>query len=222
MVSLEYILFICVVAPLFLMLLLVNGRPRLLMGFMIIGIIICLFASELNTILLRLFDGDNIYVTTVITPVAEEILKTLPVLFYAKIFSDKRDNILMIAFSLGIGFGMFENMVVLVQNLHSVDLGWAIIRGFATALMHGICTLMVGFGISFINRKRKLFFTGVFALLTFASIYHGIFNMLQLDYKYIGACIPIVTYIPILIKQIRYHKKWREEEKAKANEPPSA
>ena len=39
--------------------------------------------------------------------------------------------------------------------------------------------LGIGFGISFINKKKKLFFSGVFALLTFAAIYHGIFNMLQ-------------------------------------------
>lgn len=39
--------------------------------------------------------------------------------------------------------------------------------------------LGIGFGISFINKKKKLFFSGVFALLTFAAIYHGFFNMLQ-------------------------------------------
>lgn len=211
MVNLEYILFICVVAPLLLMLLLLQGRPRLLMRFMIIGIIVCLFASEFNTILLNLFGGDMTYLTTVITPASEEILKTIPVLFYAKVFSDKRDSVLLVALSLGIGFGMFENTVILVQNIDKVTMIWAILRGFATALMHGICTVMVGLGICFINKRRKLFFTGIFALLTFASIYHGIYNMLQLDYKYIGASIPIITYIPILIRQLMYYRK-REEE----------
>ena len=215
MVSLEYILFICVVAPLFLMLLMINGRPKLLLGFMIIGIIICLFASELNTLMLPVFNDDLVYVTSVITPITEEILKALPILFYAKVYSDKRDSILLISFALGIGFGMFENMVILIQNIESVTLVWAIIRGFATALMHGMCTLLVGFGISFINKKKKLFFTGVFALLTLAAIYHGIFNMLQLEHKYIGACLPIVTYIPILIVQGMGYRKKKTVEAAK-------
>ena len=208
MVSLEYILFLCVVVPLGLMLPMLTGRAKLVMGHMIIGIIVCLFVSELNALILPLFDNDLEYTTTVITPITEEIIKAIPILFYAMVFSDKRETVTMLAFALGIGFGMFENMVILVQNIEMVTLTWAIIRGFATALMHGICTLSVGFGISFIRKKRKLFYCGTFALLTFAAIYHGIFNMLQTSYKYIGSFIPIVTYVPIfLLQRIQYQKK---------------
>ena len=46
---------------------------------------------------------------------------------------------------------------------------------------------------------RKLFYCGTFALLSVASIYHGIFNMLvQSDYKYFGFVLPAATFIPIL------------------------
>ena len=211
MVSLEYILFICVIAPLFLMLPMLSGRARLVLGYMIIGIVACLFVSELNTLLLPLFGNDLMYVTFVITPITEEIVKTIPILFYAKVYSDKRDTVMMIAFALGIGFGMFENTVILVQNIGTVTITWAVIRGFATALMHGMCTLSVGFGISFINKRKKLFYTGVFALLTFAAIYHGIFNMLQTDYRYAGSFIPIVTYLPVLFFQIRSFRKKKQE-----------
>ena len=211
MVSLEYILFICVIAPLFLMLPMLSGRARLVLGYMIIGIVACLFVSELNTLLLPLFGNDLMYVTSVITPITEEIVKTIPILFYAKVYSDKRDTVMMIAFALGIGFGMFENTVILVQNIGTVTITWAVIRGFATALMHGMCTLSVGFGISFINKRKKLFYTGVFALLTFAAIYHGIFNMLQTDYRYAGSFIPIVTYLPVLFFQIRSFRKKKQE-----------
>ena len=203
MVNLEYVLFICVVAPLVLMLFLLQGRAKLVLGFMVIGIFGCLFVSELNALLLPLFDRDMVYVTTVITPITEEIIKAIPLLFYAKVYSDKRSTITMIAFALGIGFGMFENTVILVQNIETVTITWAVIRGFSTALMHGICTYTVGYGISFINKKKKLFFSGVFALLTFAAIYHGIFNMLQLRHSYIGSFVPIITYIPFVVLQLR-------------------
>ena len=205
MVSIEYILFICIVAPLFLMFLIISGRPKLLLGFMIIGIVACLFASELNALLLPVFNNDMSYMTSVITPITEEIIKALPILFYAKVFSDNRRTVMVISIALGIGFGMFENTVILVQNIENVTILWAVIRGFATALMHGICTLSVGFGISFINKRKKLFYSGIFALLTFAAIYHGIFNMLQMEYKYIGAFLPIVTYLPMLILQLKYY-----------------
>ena len=200
--NLVYILFICLVAPMLLMLLLLRKRSRLLVGYMIIGIFVSLFVSELNTILLNLFDGDSLYVTTTITPISEEIVKAVPVLFYAIVFSDNRDRVMPIAFATGVGFGMFENMVILVQNIENVSVSWAVIRGFSTALMHAICTVTIGYGICFIKKKRKLFYCGTFALLAMACIYHGIFNMLvQSDYKYFGFVLPAVTYLPLLYIQ---------------------
>ena len=200
--NLTYVLFICIAAPLLLMLFLIKGRAKLLLGYMLIGMLACLFVSEVNSLLLPLFNDDMVYMTTVITPITEELTKMIPVLFFALVFEDKRETLFVIALSLGIGFGLFENTIILVQNIESVSVTWALIRGFATALMHGICTLSVGLGISFVHKKRKLFWTGLFALLTLAAVYHGIFNLLQLEHKYIGAAIPIVTYIPLIVLQI--------------------
>ena len=205
--NLIYILFICTVAPLVLMLMLLKKRAKLTVGYMLIGIFVSLFVSELNTLLLSLFDGDLLYVTTTITPVTEEIVKAIPVLVFALLFTDDREKLMTIAFAAGIGFAMFENMVILVQNIESVTLGWAVIRGFSTALMHGVCTAAVGYGMSFIRKRRKLFYCGTFALLVMASIYHGIFNMLvQSDYKYFGFVLPAATYIPILLQMYGRNK----------------
>ncbi len=206
--NLVYILFICLVTPLLLLMFLLRERSRLLVGYMIIGICISLFVSELNSIILNLFHGNTAYVTTTITPISEEIAKAVPVLFYAIVFSDSRDRVIPIAFATGIGFGMFENIVILVQNIENVSLSWAFFRGFSTALMHGICTVTIGFGICFIKKRRKLFFCGTFALLTTACIYHGIYNMLvQSKYKYLGFVLPVVTYISVLYQQYFYHKR---------------
>ena len=211
--NLVYILFICLVAPLALMALMLRKRSRLLVGYMLIGIFVSLFVSELNTFLLEWCGGDSLYVTTTITPISEEIVKALPILFYAIVFSDDRDKVLPIAFALGVGFAMFENMVILVQHVEVVTVGWAIIRGFATALMHAVCTVVVGYGICFVKKRKKLFVSGIFALLALAMIYHGIFNMLvQSDYQYFGFFLPGVTYIPILILQFGYYKRKKENE----------
>ena len=205
--NLIYILFICTVAPMFLLLLMLKKRSKLIVGFMIIGIFVSLFVSELNTILLGLFDNNLLYVTSTITPVSEEIIKAIPVLFYAIFFSDDRDRVMPIAFATGVGFAMFENMVILVQNIETVTIGWAIIRGFSTALMHAVCTLAVGYGICFVKKRRKLFYCGTFALLAMASICHGIFNMLVMsNYKYFGFFLPALTYIPIVVYQLRNNK----------------
>ena len=39
------------------------------------------------------------------------------------------------------------------------------------------------------------------------ALYYGIFNMLQLENKYVGAAIPIITYIPINFFRIRTLRK---------------
>ena len=48
--NLVYILFICLVAPMLLMVLMLRKRSRLLVGYMVIGICVSLFVSELNTL----------------------------------------------------------------------------------------------------------------------------------------------------------------------------
>lgn len=217
--NLIYILFICTISPLLLMLLLLPNRSRIIVTYMIVGIFVSLFVSEFNTIVLNYFNGNTIYVTTTITPINEEIVKAIPILFYALVFSDDRRRIMPIAFALGIGFAMFENMVILTQNIQTVTIGWAIIRGLSTALMHGVCAAMAGFGICFVRKKKKLFYTGTFALILTASIYHGIFNMLvQSDYKLLGFFLPAFTYIPIFLKQYQYYKN----QKNKKSEAPKS
>ena len=51
-----------------------------------------------------------------------------------------------------------------------------------------------------VKKKRKLFYSGTFALLTLAIIYHAIYNTLvQSDYKYLGFVLPMLTYLPAIV-----------------------
>ena len=218
-----YILFVCIFAPLSFMMFLLPRRARLIIGFMMTGICVSLFVSEINTLVLRAFNRtwvDSIYVTTTITPIIEEISKAFPILVYAFLLDDDKDKLLANSLALGIGFGFFENTVILIQNIDNVTFSWALARGCSTALMHGMCTMAVGFGISFVKKKKKLFYCGTFALLTAATIYHGIYNMLvQADLKALGVALPTITYLPIVyqrhvadwIKNYRQKKGEKEE-----------
>lgn len=49
------------------------------------------FVSELNGLLLRLTDSTILYFTTNVTPITEELVKVLPVIYYAYVFSDDRN-----------------------------------------------------------------------------------------------------------------------------------
>jgi RsiW-degrading membrane proteinase PrsW (M82 family) len=197
-----YILAICISAPLILMAALADAKSRRLLGFMILGICIAVLASEINALLSFAFADpmDHFHITITITPVNEEILKALPLLFTAIVFCDDREILFQRAMSIGLGFAIMENTFILIKNVESVSLLWAMIRGFSSSLMHALCTIGIGIGISMIKRRRKLFVCSTFAWLMAAITYHSLYNMLvQSDHWYVGVAIPVISYIPIAI-----------------------
>ena len=197
--NLIYILFISISIPLLLMALLVEKKARLPITFMLIGIFVSVFASELNGLLSRVLTMDTYSITVIVTPVIEELLKALPILYYAIVISDKRERLFTASMALGIGFAVLENAYFLL-NSDNFTIIIAIIRAFGAGLMHGMCTLLVGVGISFVKKKRKMFAVGTFGLLSTAIVYHGIYNILiQSDFSIVGALLPIATYIPFFI-----------------------
>ncbi len=197
--NLTYIAFIAMTVSLGLMLPLMEKKVRRLVIFMIVGMFSCLFVSELNHILLDAYNNDMFYVTTTITPVTEEIVKALPILYFAIVITDDRRVLIPNAFAVGVGFALLENVVILTQNVENVTILWAFVRGFGSGLVHGICTVMVGWGISYIRKRRKFFYCGTFALLSAAIIYHATYNLLvQSAYQYVGILLPLLTYIPII------------------------
>ena len=197
--NLTYVAFIAMTVSLALMLPLMEKKVRRLVIFMIVGMFSCLFVSELNHILLDAYNNDMFYVTTTITPVTEEIVKALPILYFAIVITDDRRVLIPNAFAVGVGFALLENVVILTQNVENVTILWAFVRGFGSGLVHGICTVMVGWGISYIRKRRKFFYCGTFALLSAAIIYHATYNLLvQSAYQYVGILLPLLTYIPII------------------------
>lgn len=202
-----YILFVSVTIPILLMTFIVEKRSRLSILFMVIGIFISVLASELNGLFKNSTDMDIYKLIVVVTPIVEEILKALPILYYAIVVSDKRETLFTASMALGVGFAVLENAYYLL-NIPGFSMLNAIIRAFGSGLMHGMCTLLVGLGISFVKKKRKLFFVGTFGLLSTAIVYHGIYNILiQSEYGIVGALLPIATYIPFLVWRLKSKSK---------------
>lgn len=199
-----YIIFICTAVPISLMLSLLEKKSRTTLFYMLLGLIICLLAAQINFILRDSFYGTwdpNVFaVTTTLTPIVEELLKAIPIIYFGFVISDKRADLLTVSMALGIGFAILENCYILVANLDQTSIIWAFTRGFSSALLHGICTSLVGFGVSYVKKRKKLFYTGTFALLTVAIIVHGLFNaFIQSRYAYIGVILPTAIYIPFVI-----------------------
>ena len=156
MENLIYILFVCITIPLALMACLIDKKPRRIVIFFIIGICSAVFASEVNGILTYLIPLDVFDFTVRVTPITEEIIKAIPVLFFAKEISDKKETLITVSLAVGIGFAVMENTYILTQNVEYVSMLWAIMRGFGTGIMHGMCTFLVGTaGITAVGIKLK-------------------------------------------------------------------
>ena len=214
--NIAYILYICFIIPMLLSLFILEKKSRRVVGFILVGTTICLFAAELNDVIYKLLEKDMLYFCTTISPVTEEILKALPVLYFAIFFSDERQKLVEVSFSVGLGFAILENMIMCVQYIDTIDIPWAIIRGFGAGLMHGVCTVAVGMGISYVKKKRKLFYCGTLALLMMAITYHAIYNTIVMsEYKYMGFVLPILTYIPIIYFVVKQNKKTEKRKSVK-------
>ena len=201
-----YVLFVSISVPVLLMALLVEKKARLPVLFMLIGIVVSVFAGEVNGVLSKVLSMDLYSITVIVTPVSEELLKALPLLYYALVISDKRERLFTASMAIGIGFAVLENAYYLV-NYVNFSMISAVIRAFGAGLMHGMCTLLVGVGISFVKKKRKLFAVGTFGLLSTAIVYHGVYNILiQSKFSTAGALLPIATYIPFVVWRIKYRK----------------
>ena len=201
-----YVLFVSISVPVLLMALLVEKKARLPVAFMLTGIVVSVFAGEVNGVLSKVLSMDLYSIIVIVTPVSEELLKALPLLYYALVISDKRERLFTASMAIGIGFAVLENAYYLV-NYVDFSMIEAVIRAFGAGLMHGMCTLLVGVGISFVKKKRKLFAVGTFGLLSTAIVYHGVYNILiQSKFSTVGALLPIATYIPFVIWRIKYRK----------------
>jgi len=191
-----YVIFICLAVPLFLMLPLLKGQSRLLVCFMLIGAAIAVSAAEVNAALQVLLGLNILDISLRVAPMTEEILKAAPVLLFALLGSDEEGQVLPLSMAVGIGFAILENTWYLLENLTTVTLGWAFLRGFSASLMHGICTFLVGCGIIYVRKERALFYTGIFGLLTASITLHAIYNLLvATTWSVLGFFMPVAIYL---------------------------
>ena len=201
--NLIYILFVSVFVPILLMAGLLEKKAREPITFVLIGIFVSVFAAEVNGLLRNLLPLTPFEVTIIVTPITEEILKAIPILVYATALSAKKEKLFTASMAVGIGFAVLENAFYMLNDV-SFNMIDAIIRAFGAGLMHGMCTLLVGVGLSFAKKRSKIFVVGTFALLSTAITYHGIYNMLvQSDYDVIGFLLPMATYVPFFIWRIK-------------------
>lgn len=168
---------IFLIAPFIVGMFLIKGESRRFIGFFLIGSVICLLSSYINSFLAGACTMTSTEAIIKITPMIEEIMKALPLLFYMIIFEPNKENIFKSAIATGIGFATFENCCyVVVEGAN--DPHFIFIRGFAVGIMHIFCAAILGFTLGFGDEQKHFSWIGVFASVSICISYHAIYNLM--------------------------------------------
>lgn len=170
-------IFICLAIPMLLSLFFTNGRTRGFTLFSLLGMGMCLLSAYVSSFFMGYYGSDAVVTSIEITPVCEEIMKLLPLLFYFLIFEPEPQELPMAAIGIGVGFATFENVCYLTEN-GAEEFFFLLIRGISAGALHILCGIICGFGISYVFRRRWLSVTGTVGILGFCTGFHAIYNLL--------------------------------------------
>lgn len=170
-------IFLCLAIPLILSLFFTRDRARSFTFFVIAGMSVCLLSAYVSSFFMGYYGTDTGITAIEITPVCEEIMKLLPLLFYFLIFEPEPKELPSAAVAIAVGFATFENVCYLTEN-GAENFTFLLIRGISAGALHILCGILVGFGISYVFRRRWLALTGTVGILGACTGFHAIYNLL--------------------------------------------
>ncbi|MCR5102969.1 MAG: PrsW family intramembrane metalloprotease [Eubacterium sp.] len=192
---------ICMAIPLILSLFFTQGNARRFVFNFLIGMVTCLLGAYIS----GFFDvvtGKGMEETAIfISPVVEEAIKFLPLLFYFFMFEPTDKELFNAAVGLGVGFSMFENVCSMISAGTS-SLVFLLIRGLAVGVMHIVSVLALVLGLVVARKFKALQISSMVAALSVSMLFHGTYNLLVSEpgiSSYIGYMMPILTAFMLLI-----------------------
>lgn len=140
------------------------------------GYLVCIGSAYINTFFVGIYHTDLAAATVEITPVVEEVMKLLPLLFYLLVFDPKPRDAFLAILIINAGFATFENTCYLIENGAS-QFAFFLMRGLGTGTMHVVCGVIIGYGLLFVWQRPWLKFAGTLGLLCADITYHAVCNM---------------------------------------------
>lgn len=201
-------IFICLAAPFLIAALGTNAGNRKNYLFIVLGFVCCIISAYLNTFFSALYNAQDTTAVLEISPVIEETVKLLPLLFGLIVFELQPKEGGNIIFNIAVGFATFENVCYLLEN-GTGNLFYLFVRGFSSGAMHITCAFIIGYGLRVFRRPAALRAAGIFGLLCVAITFHAAFNMLMKTdgiIKQLGYAIPIASCIILLLLKAPFRK----------------
>ena len=193
---------ICIAIPLLIALVFTKRSTRRFIISFILGMLVCLIAAYISGFIKVVLDTSHDDIAVFYSPLIEEILKLLPLLFYMFIFYPHNNEIFIMALGLCLGFATFENCCYILSAGAS-SMAYVLIRGMAVGVMHLVCILLLVLGLCSARFFKVFSLASVIGSLSLSVTFHGLYNLLVSNQgisSYLGYFLPLVTagllYIP--------------------------
>ncbi len=199
--------YVCLAAPLLLAILCLRREGRRALIFLLGGMTACLCSAYVSAFISGATGTGLTAASHEISPVVEEMIKSLPVLFYILVFEARPKQVISATLLVSVGFATFEN-VCFLTSYGTANLLRLLIRGFGTGAMHVVCGMAVAMGLYFLWDRVWLRAVGSFALLCFVIQFHAVFNILVNQTGpvfWVGSAIPLTL---VLVYLIFFHRRF--------------
>jgi len=200
---------ICIAIPLAIALFFIYGNARRFVAAFLIGMGVCLLSAYYSGFITVVGDLESTETAVYISPIVEEIMKLLPLLFYMYIFHSKDEDLLLAAMGIGTGFATFENCCYIL-TAGAENLAFVIIRGLAVGVMHVVCILIVVLSLVLVKKYRALTFPAIVGAAALSTTFHALYNLLVSRpgvTSYLGYVLPVLT---VVISTVPYRRIFRE------------
>ncbi len=131
---------LCIAIPLLISLLFVRGEVLRYVAVFLLGMGVCLIAAYISGFLNLVTGMGENDMSIFLSPVVEELMKLMPLLFFLVMFDPEDRTLTMLAVAIGAGFATFENCCYILTS-GAGSLTYVLIRGLAVGVMHIVSVL---------------------------------------------------------------------------------
>ena len=186
---------VCMAVPLLLALVFLRDKARQFVLNFLLGMAACLLGAYVSGFV-DAASGMGVEDTAIfISPVVEEAMKFLPLLFYFLLFDPDDDQLFLAAVGIGAGFASFENICSMIAS-GTESLSFLLIRGLAVGVMHIVSVFAMILGLVVARRFKALRLSSAVGALSLSMLFHGIYNLLVSQpgvTSVIGYGLPLLT-----------------------------
>ena len=199
---------LCFSVPLLMSLLLIRGSARIFVFSFLCGMVVCLLSAYVSSFSTAISHMGAKQTAIYISPIVEEAMKMLPLLFSLFVIEPADEVLLLLAVGLGTGFATFENSCYILSS-GAGSVPYILIRGMAVGVMHIVSIFVLALGLVLARRFKALSVAGILGALSLSMTFHGLYNLLVSEP---GATSVIGYAMPLLAAALLYvpYRRFRE------------